>query len=262
MMAEATFFKATTIQEREAVNRFLARHNQRGQGSTRGYVAYYAATYPPNDGRPLVDRIAAAAKFCPLHTPQAARFFGGDDWRHVYCLQRLAAYRAPKNLLSRFLAWCLRDMGRDPKVYYVATYADSGSFDERDGRPHNGGIYRATNAVYCGVTQGGRVEGFFFRGCRRSMRNGPRTYTVARLRQLNERARLLGRPEPVRLIRSRPMHRYCWPVGTPLKRAFRRRTLESRMDAYRFEAACQPRLLLTRLGRGMRGLLWAVARML
>ncbi len=247
-MTELIFSKAATAEERQAINTFLTRHNQRGQGSTIGFVAYYAAARPP-DGRPLVDRIVAAAKFCPLHTPQAARFFGGDDWRHVYCLQRLAACHAPRNTLSRFLAWCLRDVGRDPRVHYVATYADGGSIDWRNGRPHDGGIYRAANAVYCGQTRGGRVEGFVFRGRRRSMRNGRKTYTVTRLRRLNARARLLGRPEPVRLIRARPMRRYCWAVGPPLRRAFRRRVLEGRMGEHRFEAVWQPRLL-ARLWRG------------
>ncbi len=236
-----SYFKVTTKEDRQAINLFLERHNKRGQGSNRGYVACYAAARPLD--RPLLDRLVAVAKFCPLHTPQAARFFAGEHWRHVYCLQRLAASRASKNLLSQFLAWSLREMGKDPKVWYVATYADSGTFDERNGRPHNGGIYRAANAVYCGMTRGRRVEGFVFRGKRRSMRNGPRTYTVTRLKRLNARARLLGRPEPVRLIRSRPMHRYCWAVGSRLKRAFRRRELERRMAGYQFKKVYQPRLL-------------------
>jgi len=240
-MAQIVFFQANTPEERTAINTFLERHNPRGRGSTKGFVAYYAAAWP--DERPLADRLVAVAKFCPLHTPQAARFFAGDDWRHVYCLQRLAACRAPENLLSRFLAWCLRQMGKDARVHYVATYADTGTVDERNGRPHDGGIYRAAGAVYCGLTKGNRVEGFVFQGKRRSLRNGPKTYTLSRLRRLNDRARLLGKPEPVRLIRARPMHRYCWAVGPPLKRAFRRRALVQRMKQYRFEPVYQPRLL-------------------
>ncbi len=90
-MHDIKFFKATTAEERQAINVFLTRHNQRGQGSTRGYVAYYAAA-TPDDGQPLLNRLVVATKFCPLHTPQAAKFFAGADWRHVYCLQRLAAY--------------------------------------------------------------------------------------------------------------------------------------------------------------------------
>jgi hypothetical protein len=44
------FIRANTRSEREAINLFLVRHNSRGQGSTKGYVAYYAATLP-DDGR-------------------------------------------------------------------------------------------------------------------------------------------------------------------------------------------------------------------
>lgn len=105
------FFRAETAPERAAINHFLRRHNQRGPGSLTGYVAYYAAAQL-DPARPLLDRIVAAAKFCPLHTPQAAKFFAGEAWRHVYGLQRLAAYRAPANLLSRFVAWCLKHAAR------------------------------------------------------------------------------------------------------------------------------------------------------
>lgn len=227
------FHKVTTAQERRRANEFLARHNQRGCGSTRGYVAYYAAS--------VEGYLVAVAKFCPLHTPQAAKFFAGDDWKHVYCLQRLAACGAPKNLLSAFLAWCLRQMGRDPKVHYVATYADSGTYDPRTGCPHTGGVYRATNAVYCGKTKGGRVEGFVLDGQRHSMRCGRKTWTVSELRGTN-----------AKLIRARPMHRYCWAVGPPLARRSRRRALVKRMAGYRFEPVYQPLLLLRRL-------LWSIA---
>ena len=40
------FFRAETAPERAAINHFLRRHNQRGQGSLTGYVAYYAAAQP------------------------------------------------------------------------------------------------------------------------------------------------------------------------------------------------------------------------
>jgi len=229
------FFKAETKAERDAINLFLTRHNQRGKGSVTGYVAYYAATWP-DDGRSLVDRLVAAAKFCPLHTPQAARFFGGEEWRHVYCLQRLAACHAPENLLSRFLGWCLKRMGEDPKVYYVATYADTGTFDPRTERPHNGGIYRATNAVYCGLTEGKRVEGFIVDGQRRSMRQGPKTLTLADI------------PDNARVLRHNPQHRYCWAVGPTLARVSRRRGLEMRMSRFKFTPVYQPRLLARLLG--------------
>ncbi len=226
-----TFIRATTKEEREAINLFLTRHNKRGPGSKTGYVAYYAAVNE-QDGRPLIDRIVAAAKICPLHTPQAARFFAGDDWRHVYCLQRLAAYRAPENLLSQFLGWVLRECGKDPRIHFVATYADAGTFDDRDGRPHTGRIYRITNGVYCGMSGGG-VEGYIVNGERHSMRQGPKTMTLTALRAM----------ENVQVIRSPGMHRYCWAVGTPLAKAFRRRTLVRRMSSHVYIEAHQPRLL-------------------
>ncbi len=231
------FFKAGTPDERKAINLFLLRHNSRGAGSKTGYVAYFAASFPP-DGRPLLERIVAAAKICPLHTPQAARFYGGSDWRQVYVLQRLAAVfwkhslsEAPENLLSQFLGWCLKEVGRDPKVWYVATYADPNTFDSRTGRPNDGGIYRATNAIYCGQTAGNRVEGYILNGERRSMRCGPKTLRIGDI------------PRQARIIRGAPKHRYCWAVGPPLRRSFRRRVLEKRMRRFRFVAAYQPRLL-------------------
>jgi len=253
-MSGICFLRAEDKASRDAVNTFLARHNRRGQGSTKGYVAYYAAAWP-DDGRPLLDRLVAAAKFCPLHTPQAARFFAGDDWRHVYVLQRLAACRAPANRLSEFLGWCLREMGQDERVWYVATYACTSTYGP-DGLPHDGGIYRATNAVYCGLTAGGRVEGFVRDGQRHSLRCGPRTHTVAGLQAINKEARLAGRPEPIWLLRGAPKHRYCWPVGrTVRQRRQRRRFLEQRMAQYRFVPASQPRLL-SRWRQFVAGLLW------
>jgi len=226
------FIKATTEAEKEAIDLFLTRHNSRGKGSTRGYVAYYAARAAGSpDGRPSVNRIVAAAKFCPLHTPQAARFFAGDEWRHVYCLQRLAAHQSPKNLLSEFVGWCLRDMGQDPKVWYIVTYADTGHTDPRTGLPHDGGIYRATNAVYCGLTQGNRIEGYRLDGQRYSLRKGPKTLRISDI------------PARAKIIRNRPKHRYCWAVGSPLKRAFRRRKLVQRMSRFTFSPVYQPRLL-------------------
>jgi hypothetical protein len=223
------FSRATTPEAKAAVNLFLVRHNRRGSGSDKAYVAYFAASCD--------NKIIAAAKFCPLHTPQAAKFFGGDDWRHAYCLQRLAADHPPANLLSEFGGWCLREMGKDPKVWYVATYAATGDFDEREPdvqkqKPHDGGIYRATNAVYCGMTEGGRIEAFIHEGKRYSMRQGPRTLRKADI------------PLGALTVRSQPQHRYCWAVGPTLKRFFRQRELVKRMARFKFEPVYQPRLLI------------------
>ncbi len=217
------FYKAKTGQERTKINQFLKRHNSRGTGSKTGYVAYYAAS--------LEGQIVAAAKFCPLHTPSAARFFAAADWRHVYCLQRLAAHNVPENTLSRFVGWCLREMGKDERVWYIATYADTRNIDLRTGLPHDGGIYRAANAIYCGLTQGNRVEGYILDGQRYSMRRGPKTLRVSDI------------PPDARVIRGRPKHRYCWAVGPPLKRGFRRRALVHKMSKYQFQRVYQPALL-------------------
>ena len=104
-------------------------------------------------------------------------------------------------------------------------------------------LYRATNAVYCGMTRGGRVEGFVRDGQRRSMRCGPRTWTVRELKEINARAYAEDKPEPIRLIRAGRMHRYCWAMGKPLARRPRHRTLVQRMKPYRFVPVWQPRLL-------------------
>jgi hypothetical protein len=201
--SDIQFFKAATREERAAINIFLARHNARGAGSRTGYVAYYAAAYPADD-RPLLDRLVAALKICPLHTPAAARFFAGEDWRHVYAIQRLAAYRAPPNLLSRFLSWCLKDIGRDAKVWYVVAYADSGAYNPRTGLPNSGAIYRAAGGAYAGQTQGGGVEGYIQDGERRSLRRGPRTLRVSDI------------PPGARVAPCAPKHRYWWAVGPSL----------------------------------------------
>jgi hypothetical protein len=119
------FTKAKTGPEKEAIDLFLTRHNSRGKGSTRGYVACYAAMWPPV----------------------------------------------------------------------------------------------------------GEIEGYILDGQRSSLRKGPKTLKVGEI------------PANARIIRNRPMHRYCWAVGPPLKRAFRRRKLVRRMSRFKFVPAYQPRLL-------------------
>ena len=135
--------------------------------------------------------------------------------------------------MSCFLAWCLREVGRDTKVWYVATYADTGTFNPATGLPHDGAIYRAIGSVvYCGLAKGGGIEGYIYEGKRHSMRRGPKTLRIDDV------------PASARIVRSSPKHRYCWAVGPPLARAFRRRKLEQRMARYRFVPAYQPRLLV------------------
>lgn len=222
--------KATTKKERDAINTFLIRHNQRGCGSRTGYIAYYAAI--ADDHQPLLEQIKAAAKICPLHTPQAAKFFAGPWWRHVYNLQRLAAANTGKNDLSRFLAFCLRDIGNDAKVWFVTSYADTGIFNPITGLPHNGGIYRALNAIYAGLSTAGGVEGYIHNGTRYSLRKGPKTLRIKEI------------PLNSRILRKTAKHRYVWPVGPRLKRLGRRAWLIYRFKHFVFVSAYQPRLLI------------------
>ncbi len=226
-------FTPSQKDEAKAVNTFLLRHNSRGPGSTVGYVAYYAAIEPSsnNDERPLVDRIVAAAKICPLHTPTAAKFFGGSNWKQTYVLQRLAACRVPKNVLSEFLGWVLRECGKNSNIHFVSTYSSITDYSPW-GDMHTGAIYRATNAVYCGLTKGGRVEGFIHNARRYSMRQGKKTLTKKDI------------PPGARVLRAGKMHRYCSAVGPPLKRAFRRRDLVKRMKKFHYTPFSQPRLLM------------------
>jgi len=226
--------KATTKDERDAINTFLNRHNQRGYGSRTGYIAYYAAITNIDD-LPLIDRIRCAAKICPLHTPQAARFFAGPYWRHVYNVQRLAAIRTEYNDLSRFVGFCLREIGNDPKVWFVCSYADTGIFDSRTGLPHNGGIYRATNAIYAGLSTPGGIEGYIHNGQRFSMRKGPKTLRKAEI------------PAGSRILRKTAKHRYVWAVGPPIKRSVRRLWLMRRFHTLKFVPAVQPMLLMENL---------------
>jgi len=83
---------------------------------------------------------------------------------------------------------------------------------------------------------------------RRSLRCGPRTLRLGEI------------PAAARLIRSAPKHRYCWAVGPPLKRLFRRRALRQRMAQFQFEPIYQPRLLARlRASRAYLGRLGGVA---
>lgn len=258
-LSQFVFFKATTREEKDTIDLFLNRFHNRGCGSTAAYRAYYAAVYPP-DGRPLIERMMAVAKICPLHTPSAARFFAGPDhpdasdekdrgWRHVYCLQRLGVCRVPYNLLSKFLVWCLKDIGKDERVWYVATYADP-STSGPNGNPHFGFVYIATGwFIFCGISKGGNVEGYrSLDGEYHSMRKGKKT------------RRLSDIPPGATIIRSKPKYRYCAAVGSPLVRMFRRRDLARRMAQYIFQPIYQPSLLCKLLDwinfvwRGLKGL--------
>jgi hypothetical protein len=231
-LSQFVFFKATTKEEKNTIDLFLNRCHNRGCGSTAAYRAYFAATYPP-DGRPLIERIVAVAKICPLHTPSAAKFFAGPGnkgWRHVYCLQRLGVCRAPYNLLSKFLAWCFKDAGLDNRIWYIATYADPFTAGP-DGMAHLGFVYRSIGMTYCGISHGGNIEGYKMGGAYHSMRKGKRTL------------RLSDIPPGASIKRSTPKHRYCKAVGPPLARAFRQRDLDRRMAQYIFQPIHQPSLL-------------------
>ena len=176
----------------------------------------------------------AVAKICPLHTPSASKLFAGpgdESWRHVYCLQRLGVCRVPYNLLSKFLVWCLKDIARDDRVWYVATYADP-STSGPDGTPNFGFVYRATGwFIFCGISEGGNIEGYRLQGEYHSMRKGKRTLRLSDL------------PAGATIIRSKPKYRYCAAVGPPLARMFRRRDLARRMAQYTFQPIYQPALL-------------------
>jgi hypothetical protein len=231
MRTEIKFFEATEEGEKEAIDLFLTRYHTRQRGSTVGYRAYFAAV--TDDDRPLLERLVAVAKFCPLHTPAAANFFYGKPGgeKHVYTLQRLCAYHPPTNLLSKFLGWCLKQIDKDKQIHYIATYAATDSF-RPDGRPHDGGIYRACNFIYCGMTNPKKkVEAFVLNGERHSVRKGGKTLRIKDI------------PPGARLIRSSPMHRYCIAIGSPFEKAFRQADLRRRMAKYQFKAVYQPRLL-------------------
>lgn len=234
------FFRASTSQEREDINQFLSVHNVRGKGSTNGYVGYYASC--------VGGKLVAAAKVCPLHTPSAANFFSGrNDGKAVWCLQRLAAFNAPKNTLTRFISFILKDLSKDKRIHYLSTYGCTDTFNQAKGVPHYGAVYQASNALYFGLTKGGRIEGYTWLGDRHSMRKGPKTLRVSDI------------PDGALVHRSAPKHRYCWPVGTPLKRKYRRLRLLANPNCQAYPKAWQPRLLarllmqLKKLSESMKG---------
>lgn len=226
-------FRAETKEQKEACDLFLLRHHPDQQGSTAGYRAYFAA-YSPAPGRPLVDTLVAVAKVCPMHTPSAADFFyGGPGGKsHVYILQRLAAFQAPENTLTQLISFCLREMGKDERIHYVSSYADTGHFNA-EGRPHDGGIYRICHFIYCGMTDDKKkLTGFILDGKKHHIRKGGKTM---RKRDI---------PAEAKLIYAYRKHRYCKAVGPRLKRSFRQIELVRRMAKYQFEAVYQPKLMI------------------
>ena len=73
--------------------------------------------------------------------------FGEDYKKHVIELHRLFIFDiTPKNTESWFISKCLKLLKLDrPDIWCVITFADS-----TEG--HTGTIYKATNAIYCGMT--------------------------------------------------------------------------------------------------------------
>jgi hypothetical protein len=236
-----SFVRVTTNSEKEAINQFLLAYNDFDAGSSIGYVAYYAALAHSGE-------LVAASKFCPMHTPQAARFFGGEAWCNVYNLQRLAAHNYPGKL-SKFVRFCLKDQGNNPNIHYVGTYADTGKINSLTGAPQLGTVYRYAGAVYCGMTRpSNKIIGYRLDGKFRSMRNGKRTLRLADI------------PEGAIPERATMKHRWAWGVGPQPVRAVRHTELAWRMKHYEWQAIYQPRLLLQlwrRYGsyRSVRGLL-------
>ena len=239
----------------KAVNDFLFIHNKHQIGSTRGYTVYFAA-YLPQDGWPLIDRLVVVAKICPLHTPTAADFFVGDDphtqKRNVYCLQRLGGYRTTENLMSNFLGWLMRTIGRlDRNIHLIATYADTGEVNSETGQPHQGLVYKASGAVYAGLTTGRRLEGYALGGIRYSMRRGKITLGPKDI------------PAGALPIYATPKQRWCYAVGpNRLVRALRFHALKKRMAHFEFVPVHQPRLLVSRKPLWRRFLAFLIPRRL
>ena len=94
------------------------------------------------------DKMVGALCFAtPISERVRSSVFGKDYKDHVTELHRLFIFDSePKNTESWFISRCLKRLKRDkPKIWGVITFADS-----TEG--HNGTIYRATNAIFCGLS--------------------------------------------------------------------------------------------------------------
>jgi hypothetical protein len=79
--------------------------------------------------------------------PPAARKHALRDPKKVTSLHRLVVEPGePQNVASMLIAGALRQLRRDGRYDTVITYADTA-------RGHTGGIYKATNAEYLGLSR-------------------------------------------------------------------------------------------------------------
>lgn len=126
--------------------------------------------------------------------------FGAENYTHVLHHHRLAIHPdAPRMTASAFLGACLKQIKRDrPDLWAIFTYADLC-------QGHDGIIYRATNALPCGVVGRGNLK---FRDCDGNLRvtqSMKGTWPERR-----QEAALQGWTE----VRCKGKARYVWLIGS------------------------------------------------
>jgi hypothetical protein len=104
-----------------------------------------APNYGLFDGENLIGVLMIAT---PCSERVRASVFGADYKTHVSELHRLAILdNTPKNTESWFISRCLKMLRQDkPELWCLVSFADTTV-------GHKGTIYRASNAIYAGMTQ-------------------------------------------------------------------------------------------------------------
>jgi hypothetical protein len=122
------------------------------------------------------DTPVAAAMFLPP-LPPAAKKHAKTTPKKVTTLHRLVVNPGePQNVAGMMIARSLRQLRREGRYDTVLTFADTS-------RGHEGTVYKATNAQYCGLT---RPEPYWVdpRTGKRVSRKATRSRTVAEMRAL------------------------------------------------------------------------------
>jgi hypothetical protein len=126
--------------------------------------------------------LVGAALFLPP-LPPAAKKHASTSPRKVTTLHRLVVKPGePQNVAGMLIARSLKHLRKDGRYDTVLTFADTS-------RGHEGTVYKATNATYCGLT---RREPYWEDPAtgRRVSRKATRSRTVAEMRALGLQQRM------------------------------------------------------------------------
>ena len=97
-------------------------------------------------------KLAGVTQWIPPTREAAMSVSDGKDWRGVISLSRMVVEPwVPKNACSFLLARCVHQIRMDGRYHTLLTYADTAV-------GHGGGVYKASNWEYLGLTKGRDVR--------------------------------------------------------------------------------------------------------